>query len=74
VVEAVLALKVLNMLQAGMVYFASRGVNKDRVQALIDSAEGGDLTTEQVQAELDAGREELAETQRLIDEMPGDSE
>jgi len=72
-VEAVLILKILNMIQAGMGWLSSRGITKDRAQALLDKAEadgGRDVTTAEVQAELDLLQSELDETREAISEMP----
>ena len=72
--ETVLILKILNMIQAGFGWLNSRGIQKDRVQALIDKAvaEGRDVTTDEVQAELDATAAELRRTGEMIDGLPGD--
>lgn len=60
---------ILNILQAGISYLVNRGVQRDRIQTLIDSAIDGDLSTDQVQAELDATQAALDETGEMIDEM-----
>ncbi|MCH7591494.1 MAG: hypothetical protein IH989_01770, partial [Planctomycetes bacterium] len=59
--EAVLILKILNFIQAGFGWLAERGIQKERVQFLIDRAvnENRDVTTAEVQAELDATQKEL---------------
>lgn len=69
--ETVLVLRLLNIIQAGFGWLAERGIQKDRVQFLIDRAvdEGRDVTTAEVQVELDATRKELAETAEHIDAM-----
>ncbi len=74
--ETVLILKILNMIQAGFGWLSSRGIQKDRVQALIDKAvaENRDVTTDEVQAELDATAAELARTGEMIDNLPGGEE
>lgn len=66
--EAVLILKILNMVQAGFGWLAERGIQKDRVQFLIDRAvdENRDVTTEEVQQELDATQKELDATADAI--------
>lgn len=71
--EAVLILKILNMLQAGFSWLGHRGIQKDRVQAMIDKAdaEDRDVTTAEVQAELDATQKELDATKAKIDGLPG---
>ncbi len=63
---AQLILQILNMIQAGFNWLTSRGIHKDRIQAMLDAAENGDLTTAQVQAEIDALQTELDETAELI--------
>ncbi len=74
--ETVLILKILNMIQAGFGWLSSRGIQKDRVQALIDKAvaEDRDVTTAEVQAELDATAAELKRTGEMIGGLPGDPE
>jgi hypothetical protein len=74
--ETVLVLKILNMIQAGFGWLADRGVQRDRVQFLIDRAveENRDVTTAEVQQELDAAQKELDETREKIDRMPGGDE
>lgn len=71
--EVALVLKILNMIQAGFGWLSSRGIQKDRVQAMIDKAvaEDRDVTTAEVQAELDATEIELSKTAELIDNLPG---
>ena len=71
--ETVLLLKILNMVQAGFGWLAERGIQKDRVQFLIDRAvnENRDVTTEEVQVELDATAAELSRTAEMIDDLPG---
>ena len=63
---AQLILQILNMIQAGFTFLAQRGFAKDRIQAMLDSAKDGDLTTETVQTELDTLQSELDETADLI--------
>jgi len=69
--ETVLALKILNMIQAGFGWLSARGIQKDRVQFLIDRAvdEGRDVRSNEVQAELDAAQKELDDTAAAIDEL-----
>ena len=71
--EVALVLKILNMIQAGFGWLSSRGIQKDRVQAMIDKAvaENRDVTTAEVQEELDATAAELARTGEMIGGMPG---
>lgn len=66
--EAVLILKILNMVQAGFGWLSERGIQKDRVQFLIDRAvtENRDVTTAEVQVELDATQKELDATADAI--------
>lgn len=66
-----LIVQILNLAQSVLNWFTSRGVNRDRVIALLNnaSAEGRDVTTAEVQAELDAGQAELDDTQAAIDRM-----
>lgn len=74
--ETVLILKIMNMIQAGFGWLSSRGIQRDRVQALIDKAvaEDRDVTTAEVQTELDATAAELRRTGELIDSLPGGEE
>lgn len=74
--EVALVLKIINMMQAGFTWLQSRGVHKDRVQFLIDRAvdEGRDVTTAEVQVELDATQDELDKTAAMIDELDPDPE
>lgn len=66
-----LIVQILNLAQAVLNWFTSRGISRDRVFAILDTAarEGRDVTTEEVQAELDAGQAELDDTQAAIDRM-----
>lgn len=72
--EAALVLKLISMIQAGFSWLQDRGVQRDRVQFLIDRAveEGRDVTTAEVQQELDATQKELDATADLIDGLPDD--
>jgi hypothetical protein len=74
--EAVLILKIMNMVQAGFGWLAERGIQKDRVQFLIDRAvlENRDVTTAEVQVELDATQKELDATADAIAGMEGGEE
>lgn len=71
--EAIAILKILNMIQAGLDWVVSRGVARDRAQALIDLAhsEGRDVTDAEVQTELDLLQAELDKTSEAIDNLPG---
>ena len=73
--EAALILKLISFIQAGFTWLSERGVQRDRVQFLIDRAveEGRDVTTAEVQAELDATQKELDATADMIDDLPGDT-
>ena len=72
--DAVLILKILNMVQAGFGWLSERGIQRDRVQAMIDKAdaEDRDVTTAEVQAELDATQKELDATADAIAGMGGE--
>lgn len=63
---AQLIVQILNMMQAGFAFLTQRGIAKDRIQAMLDKAENGDLTTEIVQAELDTLESELDDTANMI--------
>jgi hypothetical protein len=64
--DAKLIVNVLNMIQAAFTWLANRGITKDRIQAILDDANGGDVSTEVVQAELDALASELDTTAGMI--------
>ena len=72
--EAALVVQLLNMMQAGLSWLANRGIARDRALSLLETAqaEGRDVTTAEVQAELDLTQSELDETQGQIDNMPED--
>ena len=59
---------ILNFIQAGFGWLSERGIQKDRVQFLIDRAvaENRDVTTAEVQQELDATQKELDATADAI--------
>lgn len=63
-------LTALHLAQALITWIVSQGIARERIQAILDaSAESGeDITSETVQAELDATGAELDETARLIDD------
>ena len=67
-----LVLQILNMIQAGLNWLASRGVTRDRAIALLDKAkaEDRDITTAEAQAELDLAQKELNMTAEQIEQMP----
>ena len=54
------------MLQAGFAYLTQRGFTRDRIQQILDDAQGGDIESNVVQAELDALAAELDETENLL--------
>lgn len=56
----------LNAIQALISWIATRGINRNRVQKILDNAVGSDITSEQVQTELDATKSELDDTDALI--------
>ena len=60
----------LNFIQSLLNWLEKRGMSRDRSLALLDRAEleQRDLTTDEVQSELDLSRAELDDTQKLIDE------
>lgn len=66
---AALILQILNMMQAGFAWLATRGVTRSRAIALLDLAAGEnrDVTSEEVQTELDQLQSELDETADRIE-------
>ena len=66
---AALVLQLLNIMQAGFTWLATRGIARDRVIALLNNAadENRDVTGEEVQTELDLLQSELDETEKQID-------
>lgn len=64
------ALQALNTVQALLNWLGNRGLNRKRVQALLNLAEteGRDLTTDEVQNELNLTALELDETENLINQ------
>ena len=62
------ALQALNAIQALLGWLTGRGITRERAQALLDTAaaENRDLTTDEVQTELDLTAAELDETAELI--------
>ena len=67
-----LVLQLLNVMQAGLKWLESRGVTRDRAIALLDKAkaEDRDITTAEVQVELNLAQKELDMTAEQIDQMP----
>ena len=55
------------MIQAGFSFIAERGISRDRIQEILDEADGGDIDSQLVQAELDALGSELDDTENLLD-------
>lgn len=70
--SAALILQLLNVIQAAFGWLTQRGITKERALALLNKAEaeGRDVTTAEVQAELDQLQSELNDTERAIEEMP----
>lgn len=70
--SAALILQLLNVIQAAFGWLTQRGITKERALALLSKAEaeGRDVTTAEVQAELDQLQSELNDTERAIEEMP----
>ena len=62
------ALQALNAIQALLGWLTGRGITRERAQFLLDTAaaENRDLTTDEVQTELDLTAAELDETAELI--------
>lgn len=69
---AALILQLLNMIQAGFNWLAARGVTRDRAIALLDkaAAENRDVTSAEVQTELDTLQAELDDTADAIGDLP----
>jgi len=67
-----LALQLLNVIQAGLSWLESRGITRARSIALLDKAkaEDRDITTAEVQVELNLAQKELDMTAEQIDQMP----
>ena len=64
--EASAIVKAINLIQGVFNLLTSRGIARDRIQAILDEAGDGDVTTAQVQAELDSLASELDDTADLI--------
>ncbi len=69
--NAALILQLLNVIQAGFAWLTQRGITKERALALLNQAEaeGRDVTTAEVQAELDTLQDELDETGEAIEDL-----
>ena len=67
-----MVVRILNLFQSVVNWLAARGVARDRVLEMLAESQGRDLTTAEVQAELDATDSELNDTQRLIDALEQD--
>ncbi len=70
--SAALILQLLNVIQAAFGWLTQRGITKERALALLAKAEAEDrdVTTAEVQAELDQLQAELDETAKNIEDMP----
>lgn len=69
--SVMLAVKLLNIVQAGFSWLTNRGITRDQALALLQTAEdeNRDVTTQEVADMLDLTDDELAETQAMIDAM-----
>jgi acetolactate synthase small subunit len=69
--NAAAILQILNIVDSLFVWLSARGISRDRVITLLQAAEaeGRDVTTTEVQVELDALQERLDATQEQIDGM-----
>ena len=69
---AQLLLQILNVIQGAFGWLAQRGLTKERVLALLDkaAAENRDVTTAEVQDELDLLQAELDETADIVKSLP----
>lgn len=69
--NAALILQLLNVIQAAFGWLTQRGITKDRALALLNKAEAEnrDVTTAEVQAELDTLQAELNETGEAIEDL-----
>ncbi|KKK74165.1 hypothetical protein LCGC14_2886480 [marine sediment metagenome] len=67
-----LVLQIFNVMQAGLKWLESRGITRARSIALLDKAkaEDRDITTAEVQVELNLAQKELDMTAEQIDQMP----
>lgn len=70
--NAALILQLLNVIQAAFGWLTQRGITKERALALLSKAEaeGRDVTTAEVQGELDQLQDELDDTAESIEDMP----
>jgi hypothetical protein len=69
--NAAAIVQLLNVVDGLLTFISARGVTKERVLLMLQQAEaeGRDITTSEVQAELDQLSLELGATQDQIDEM-----
>lgn len=69
--SVLLAVKLLNIAQAGFSWLAARGMSRDQALALLETAaiEERDVTTDEVMGHLNLTQEELDATQAMIDNM-----
>jgi hypothetical protein len=67
--DAELVFRILNVVQAGLNFAAARGVSRKDALALLEQAhvEDRDVTTAEVQAQLDVTQAGLDETRRLLE-------
>ena len=64
-------LNALTMIESIFSWLAKRGINRDRVQSLLNNAklEGRDITDQEIKDELSQTQIELTKTQELLDEV-----
>lgn len=69
--NAALILQLLNVIQAAFGWLTQRGITKERALALLNKAEaeGRDVTTAEVQTELDQLQSELDDTADSIGDL-----
>ena len=68
--EIELIVRILNVIQAGTNWLIQRGMSHDRIQRILDAADGGDVDSSIVQAELNALAAELEATEKLLETEP----
>jgi len=64
--NAALLASVLNMVQAGFAFLQERGMNRDRIQRILDDFQDGDIPDDVLDAELDALDAELDDTDAML--------
>ncbi len=69
--SAAAIVQILNIVESLFTWLTSRGLTRDRVLTILNTAqaEGRDVTTAEVQAELDLLQGELDDTQEAIDNL-----